>query len=412
MTRYFCLHAATARGVSVSVLVLGTALGYAQVSDCGRHDEACLQAGYEAACSTRSTDAAATCEAWLTSLESREFSGELEWRLIAGAAYRTLAEMSAGTTAAADFVNASRARYLSVLDDVQTGPAASRAYLGLALVSDSPEEGVRYRRLAVDADPSNGMRAESLARSLYATGNVGEAGEFMEQAFDNQSDGRRWYQGAQAIGLHRAAGRFERAEDLQRRVLAESGIERIAEEAAAGFEDPATALAAISTACHDSLINLFGGEACIASIDAAAAAALAHRDPQQQRRLAEAVTSGTTSVLTSQRLLAEGKVFEGMYNPMFEAFLAQGIESPIVYVAYSHRQADRDRALELVERALALDPGDGELWLRLAITQLEVGRADDALESLAQARSLLSASRDVVIDLHMQRAEEMRGAER
>ncbi len=240
----------------------------------------------------------------------------------------------------------------------------------------------------------------------------GWLGGLMEDAFDNHSGARRWRQAAQAIGLHRAAGRQEEADSLQRRVLAESGLEGVTAQAASGFLDSADALAAIETACNNSLINLFGGDACLASIDSAVTSAVTHSDVRQQRGFAEAVVTGVRRAVNSPRLLAEQVVFDGMYDEAFEAVLAAGVESTIVYVAYSQRLEDRARALELVERALALDPDDGELWLRRGMAQVQLGRADDAIESLNQARSILPATRDFVIDLHMQRAEDIRTAGR
>jgi tetratricopeptide (TPR) repeat protein len=407
MSRFLVARNAAKRGLPV-VILLWTVVGYGQVAECGRDDGACLQADYQAACRPPSMERATGCVAWLAALEAHEFAGERQWRLIAASAYRNLATMSADPIAAADREDASRALYLSVLEEVQTGPDASQAYLGLALVSESTEEGLRFRRLAVEADPSDGMNAYLLARRLLRTGNVAEAAEFMEQAFDNHPNGRDWYAGAQAIGLYNAAGRLDRAEELRGRVLTESGIEQIAEAAASGFVDSASAVDAVSIACNRSLINLFGGDACLVSINAAAAAALAHPDAEQQRSIAEAVVSGTTTVLSSDRLIADGLAISSMYDHVFESFIATGIESPIVYLALSRRLADRERALALAERAVALDPDDGDLWLRLGIMQLELEREDDAIESLTQARTKLPDSRDVVIDLHMERAEAMR----
>ncbi len=164
------------RGASFLAVVFAATLAHAQGADCGRNDSACLLAEFESVCRTPPISSAVTCAAWLETLEAHEFSAEPQWQLIAGSAHRTLARMSDDPVAAAESVEASRASYLSVLDETQIGAVAADAYLGLSLIAGDPEERLVHLRRAVEADPANGMYAEFLARVIYADGDVGLAG--------------------------------------------------------------------------------------------------------------------------------------------------------------------------------------------------------------------------------------------
>lgn len=373
--------------------------------DCGADDSVCLSQSYEMACRLPESATTATCAAWLEHVETHEYSDQPAWQNIVAAAYYHLAESSESPDRADEYKTHSSRLLHNIISRYPSGPHAYDAYIGLANLTEDPNERIRLFRQAVAADQNHAFAPAMLARQLARTGSEAdliEAAEFMRQAYLVESDPSKWYLGRSTVGLYDAAGQTDKAEEFRRRIYIDSGMED-AEFDFQALADAQHVERTFTRVCNDNLVALFGKETCLSGIDSVVEAVKQEQDPEQQRRLAEAATEGMTRVANAPGIgTDEVKLFSATY----EMFISLGVRSSKVYDAWSQRLEDRDLAVSALERAVELSPQDGALVYRLGLAYLGQERWGDAIRTFEKARQNLPAgfSREI-LDMQLQRAE-------
>jgi tetratricopeptide (TPR) repeat protein len=381
---------------------------WAQSVDCGADDFACVETDFTRACRDQPRTTRATCSAWLQRLEAHDFADQPAWQIVTALTYYDLADMADSTESARALRQRSRELYERVLAQGTRGFYASEAYLGLATLTADLDTHISLFREAVAADPSRLAVSDQFALTLARRGSrtdLLEAAELLRNSFSGRKNsGRKWYVAAWAVGFYEQAGELDTAQAFRRQVYADSEMGRIADEAARGLlDDPESATAALAEICHTALVSLFGSTTCMSGIDAVARAAEHERDSQRRRLLAEAATTGITTVANAPGI---GGTEQERFRAIFEAFIARGIESPRVYVAYSDLLNDRRLAISFMEKAAILAPTDGELLYKLGVAYLGQEMWREAIDSFERARPILPAGlSEELFARQLQRAE-------
>jgi tetratricopeptide (TPR) repeat protein len=378
----------------------------AQESNCGADDTACLTASYEAACRDPARSTAARCSAWLRRLETHTFADEPAWRLIAAAAYYSLAEMNDSPGEVNELRRQSAFLLRTVIAENPAGHYASEAYLGLSALSTDLDENIEHLRNAVREDPANAPAAEILAHLLASKGSRTErleAAGLMQNAYANQRDSKRWYLAARAVALYEAAGALDRAQEFREQVYVDSEIEGVRDQLE-NIEAVDDSSSALSLVCNTYLVELFGRQPCMRGIETVVEAVKQENDPERQRRLAEAATAGMRLAINAPGISPAEKA---LFITTYKTFRELGIRSAKVEEAYSYLLEDPAEALSALAKAVDLEPENGRLVYQLALAYLEQEQWQKAIDYLERARPILPQSIAAeLLEFQLHRAEE------
>jgi tetratricopeptide (TPR) repeat protein len=397
---YACLLSPFA---AAALLYSTTTTGFSP--DCSADDSACLTRGYEAACRIPERATPESCDIWLKNLEAHEFAEQPAWRIAAAVAYHSLAEKSSSPELAEEYRERSARLYQDVISTYPTGPAASEAYIGLSALTDDLDEYVELMRRAVAANPNSAFALEFLSHSLEQRGSesdMREAASFLEAAYADRSDPKKWYLGLRTVRLYEAVGELDRAQNFQKRMYSDSGFAEMEIEFGS-LDDIERVESTLSRACNDSLVALFGMDTCLKGIESVVQGVTAEQDSERQQLLADAASSGMQRAAVAPGVAAEE---HASFKATYELFISLGIHSAKVYEAWSNYLADPDQAISALEKAVKLAPDDGALVYRLGLFYLEQERWETAIDTFEKARPNLPAgfSREL-LEMQLQRAE-------
>jgi tetratricopeptide (TPR) repeat protein len=390
---------------TAQILFLVPPVSRAQNLECRGDDYVCLTRSYEQGCREPPRTTRETCAAWLQRVESHPFADRQAWRLIAATGYRTLSEMSESPNEASKFKAQSLALLQGVLSENPAPPFASEAYLGLAALTQNPSDNLHMVRLAVKADAGNAPAAEVLAHLVANGGSKAdllEAAEFMRAAYSAQQSPRKWYLAGKTITLYEAAGALDKAHQFRNSVYIDSGMDRLLGRLDS-VDDGNKAKDLLSVTCNVYLVGVFGENSCLRAIKSVADVVKREQDSGRRRELAEAVTSGMISVVNFPDF---GDMEKSTLQVTYEMFISLGIDSAVVYRAYSQLLNDPVASLAALEKAATLAPHNGQIIYELGLAYLERGRWKEAINKLEEATPILPqwVSEDILA-MQLQRAQ-------
>jgi tetratricopeptide (TPR) repeat protein len=379
----------------------------AQSLECGADDGQCLIDSLGLACSHTLEAFEETCLAWVQRVEAHPLAANAEWKLVAAAAYYSLAELADSEAAVQGYSERSRAINQDVLTRWSVGPFASEAYVGLSnlvlLESEDVSEVIRLGRMAVAADPEHDTTMWLLANWLVQRGESGdlrEAADLYRSAYV-AGGSRSWYWAANALSLYRSTGQQDQIEIFLKHVTRDSGMDGFVEEVVSSrfARDPERAAAVLETACHSYVIAIFGPETCLNGIDNLVEAtrlpiALAER---------QSIVDAAIPALRGLAAMGGGSAAEPRgWHDRFGALLQEWVDSEVataaVYFYWAGTQSNVNAAVSGYETAVRLAPGNGEYRYRLARAIFKQGRLDEAIEQLGLARDTLPARSGITVE--------------
>ncbi len=370
-----------------------------QTLECGEDDRECLEARFSMACGQIASGAslAESCLTWVEQVQEHSLAQHPEWKLIAGASYRLLADMAESGEARDRFRERSLSLYQEVTATYPGTRYASQAYLGLAGFSDDLDESIALLQEASRLDPENtaiplilARWMEIKARATQRASDFGEAADMYRLAYATRGG---WNTASNALQLYELADDSEQAEQFRSEVASDSGMSEFAEEVTSAefATSPDRAQAVLGTACHSWIVATFGPEPCASGIDSLVAATRATASQVQRRAIVDVAVEAIRRLTVAQGLSEEDRSrFSEEFGQILREWINSGAATASVYVRWAlHPESGLDESVIAMERALELEPDNGQYRYWLSMAYMAQRRFDEAIENLMIARHTL-----------------------
>ncbi len=406
-------------------LFLIAPLSLPQTLECGEDDRECLEAGFSMACGQIATGASLeeSCLIWVEQVQEHSLAQHPEWKLIAGASYRLLADIAESGEARGRFRERSLYLYQEVTATWPGTRYASQAHLGLAGLADDLDESIALLEEAWRLDPENTAMPSILARwmeirarTTQLASDFGAAADMYRLAYSTRGG---WNTASNALRMYELADDSEQAEQFRSEVASDSGMSEFAEEVtSAEFSVHLDRVEEVlGTACHSWIVAIFGPETCANGINTLVTAIRVTPFLSDRQAMvdvgAEAIRRLTVAEGVSE---AERRQFSQLFGTILREWIDAGAATAAAYVRWArHEESDLDESLLAYERALELEPENGQYRYWLSMAYMSQGRFDDAIENLLIARDTLPDNVGISIesvDARIRQAESERDRRR
>ncbi len=331
------------------------------------------------------------CREFIGSLQSSARRAQREYRLTYAASSGALARRVESGAERDKLQSEERSTYEQL---VQANPNDAQALMGLAAIArDRPERIALLKRVA-EADPTDTIALRTLAMHL-AEGLPQERAlglDYMRKAYLSARAPHRWYLARIYHEQLVNEAKQDEARQFADSVLAEMRIDaakdRIsnARQEAAGLKDDSL-FSALGILCSENALYFGTAKACAEAFDLIANATSASP---------KAVSDANVEVLAAvavnlAREVSDRKKLRESLERLSSAKRNSSVllRTQALLVNMEHDPAVRKSAVELLERAVAVSPGDGDAKLALGRAYLEQERFRQAIVHLEEAVGVL-----------------------
>jgi tetratricopeptide (TPR) repeat protein len=145
------------------------------------------------------------------------------------------------------------------------------------------------------------------------------------------------------------------------------------------------------TACHSYIVPIFGPETCASGIENLVAATRATASQLQRRAIVDVAAKAMRRLTVAQGLSEEDRSrFSDGFGQILREWINSGAATATAYVLWAqHPESGLDESVVALERALELEPDNGQYRYWLSMAYIAQRRFDEAIENLTIARDTL-----------------------
>ncbi len=341
-----------------------------------------------------------SCEAFIEALKRSSRQGERIFRLPHAAALGSLAGLVGDPQERDRLSREQRDTYQQLLRD---NPNDAQALLGMAALTEDRKDRIALLKRAAAADPNDTFALRALA-ALSGEGSREEqvaALKHLRQAYERASPPHRWHLARDVYDQYTSLGMPQEATAFADSVLVEMGVDRAQQQLERALRHPdqldhASALSALEVICDQNAIRIGDVHSCVQAIEALTVAMTAP-DISRQTAVVDALSQATLTALSAvdPTLSSSAAVSRTSLQGSIQRLKEAGPETALLLYAQAHllvfesSPAVAQQRTLLLERAVAIEPKNGEARGRLALEYMNQNRYSDAISQLETAIPLL-----------------------